>query len=84
MIKLDLNLFLLQMNKKNLIFLLIFLLINNCSFDSKTGIWSGSEKEKRRISDLEKQQKEIINVEKVYSSENIFSQEIKLDKNLIL
>ena len=50
MIKLDLNLFLSQIiKKKNLIFLLIFVLINNCSFDNKTGIWSGDKEKKKKI-----------------------------------
>ena len=33
---------------KNLFFFLIFLFISNCSFDNKTGIWDGSEEEKKR------------------------------------
>ena len=37
-----------MIKKKNLVFLLIFILIINCSFDDKTGIWSGSKKEKRK------------------------------------
>ena len=53
---------LLMINKKNLIFFLIFILLNNCSFDKKSGIWKGGEKEKRRISELEKKQKEIIDI----------------------
>ena len=57
--------------KKNLIFFLIFILLVNCSFDNKTGIWSGSKKEKRRISELEKEQKQIIDIERVYSSGDI-------------
>ena len=73
MIKLCQNLFLLQMiKKKNLVFLLIFVLLNNCSFDDKTGIWSGSEEEKRKISQLEKEQKKITDIEKLFSSENIY------------
>ena len=85
MIKLYQNLFLLQMiKKKNLVFLLIFVLINNCSFDDKTGIWSGGEKEERRISELEKEQKQIIHVEKIYSSESIYLKDKLLTKNIIL
>ena len=73
MIKQDLNLFLLPMiKKKNLIFLLIFFLTINCSFDDKTGIWSEDKKEKGRISQLEKEQSKIIDVTKIYSSDNIF------------
>ena len=59
--------------KKNLIFFLIFILLNNCSFDNKTGIWGDSEKEKRKISELEKKQKQILDVEKIYSSDKIYS-----------
>ena len=85
MIKLDLNLFLLPMiKKKNLVFLLIFFLIINCSFDDKTGIWSGGKKEKKRISQLEKEQSKVIDVTKIYSSDSIYSKEIALDQNISL
>ena len=66
-----------MINKKNLIFFLIFILLNNCSFDSKTGIWGGGKKEKERISELEKKQKEIIEIEKVYSTNDIYDKEVK-------
>ena len=83
MIRLGLNLSLLQMTKKkNLIFSLIFILLFNCSFDDKTGIWSGDKKEKRRVSELEKKQKQIINIEKIYSSKDIYSKEITLEKKI--
>ena len=68
--------------KKNLIFFLIFILLVNCSFDNKTGIWSGDEKEKRRISELEKEQNQIIDVVDIYLSESIYSKEISLTKNI--
>ena len=85
MIKLDQNLFLLQMiKKKNLVFLLIFVLLNNCSFDDKTGIWGGSKKEKRRISQLKKEQGKIIDVTTIYSSGDIYSKEIALVQNISL
>ena len=71
-------------SKKKLIFFLILLSLNNCSFDNKTGIWGDSEKEKIRISELEKKQKEIINIEKIYSSDSIFQKEKKLGKSIIL
>ena len=81
----DLNLHLLLMNKKKkIIFFLIFILLNNCSFDSKTGIWDGGEDEKERISELEQEQRQIIEVEKVYSSENTYAKDILLKKNIIL
>ena len=85
MIKLDLNLFLFQMiKKKNLVFLLIFFLISSCSFDDKTGIWSGGKKEKKRISLLQKEQSKIIDITKVYSSDDFYPKEITLDKNISL
>ena len=70
--------------KKNLIFFLIFILLNNCSFDNKTGIWGDSEKEKRKISELEKKQKQILDVEKIYSSDKIYLKEVPLTKNISL
>ena len=70
---------------KYLTFLLIFtLLFASCSFDNKTGIWSGSEEEKRRISELEKEQKQIIDVSKIYSTTNVYSDEIPLNQKISL
>ncbi len=73
-----------MINRKRLVFFLIFILLSNCSFDNKTGIWGGSEKEKRRISELEKEQKQIIDIERVYSSEDIYNDEIPLTKGISL
>ena len=70
--------------KKNLIFFLIFILLVNCSFDNKTGIWSGSKKEKRRISELEKEQKQTKVVDYIYSSKSVYSKEISLTKKIII
>ena len=70
--------------KKISILFIVFILLNNCSFDTKTGIWGDSAKEKFRISELEKAQKEIISVEKIYSSESAFREEIILSKNIVL
>ena len=69
---------------KYLILLLIFTLFTNCSFDNTTGIWSGNEEEKKRISELEKQEKKKIDVVKIYTQENIYSKEISATKNVIL
>ena len=69
---------------KNLILFLIFILLINCSFDNKTGIWGGEEEEKRKISELEKEQKQIIDVYKVYSSESNSLKEIILNRDIIL
>ena len=72
------------MNKKfkYLIFLLFFSLLFNCSFDRKSGVWSGSEKEKVRLSKIEKTQNEILETIKVYSSDTTFSEEILPKKKL--
>ena len=56
-----------MINKKVLILFILFTLLNNCSFDNKTGIWGDSAKEKKRISELEKEQREIIKIESVKS-----------------
>ena len=76
MIRQNLNLLLLVMNrKKNLIFFLVFILLQSCSFDNKTGIWTDEEKEKGKISKIENEQKSIINVVNVYSEDSIYSKE---------
>jgi len=71
-------------NRKILILFLSFTLLNHCSFDSKTGIWGDGEKEKKRISKLEKQQKTVLKVEKIYSSDKFFNKEILLKKQIKL
>jgi len=68
--------------KKNLIFSLIFILLVNCSFTNYSEIWDGSENEKRRISKLEKEQKKNKDIDIIYSSDNIYSKEIPLTKNI--
>ena len=69
---------------KYLIFFLIFILFSSCSFDNKSGIWSGSEKEKKKVSKLEKEQRRVIDVVKVYTSETFFSKEIPAVKSVNL
>ena len=85
-IKHNLGLLLFSMSKKkNLIsHFIILLLLNNCSFDNKSGIWSGEEDERTRIAELENEQNQIIDVTKIYSSKKNFSQEIALSKNITL
>ena len=70
--------------KKNLIFFFALILLVNCSFDNKTGIWSGDKDEKRRISELEKKQGRTISTDTIYSSENIYSEEKTLVKKISL
>ncbi len=67
MSKPNLSLLLLIMSrKKNLIFFLIFVLITNCSFDNKTGIWTGGEKERKRVSELEEENKRALDTINIY------------------
>lgn len=73
-----------MINKKISILLITLALLNNCSFDSKTGIWGDAAKEKKRIVELEKNQKEILKVEKIYSSDGTFRAEILLSKSIVL
>ena len=74
------------MNKKInfLIFFLIPILLLSCSFDNKTGIWSGSEKERRRISQLEKDQNATIDIIQIYTSKNIYKNEVLPKQDVIL
>lgn len=82
--KLNCNCLLLKMNNKNyyLAFFLLFTLISGCSFDKKTGIWSGSEEEQARMRELEREQKSLIEVVKIYSSSDLYSKEIPSNKTV--
>ncbi len=73
-----------MINKRILILLILFTVLSSCSFDSKTGIWGDAAKEKKRISELEKEQQEIIKVEKIYTSDKTFYKEVALSKNIVL
>ena len=85
MIKLNKNLEKFQMVKKLRIlsFFLIIVLITHCSFDNKTGIWSSEKNEEKRVLNLEKQQKSVLDTVKLYSSENKYTKEIRVKKKLI-
>lgn len=61
---------------KNIIFLFCCFFILNCSFDKKTGFWSGSDNEKKRLSELRKEERAQLKRIKVYSSDTIFNEEI--------
>ena len=71
-------------DSKFFIILIVYCLLSGCSFDSKTGIWDGRKDEKKRISDLEDKQNSLLSSEKIYSSKNIFYNEIIPDKPIIL
>ena len=71
---------------KNIKFLIVFfslILSIGCSFDNKTGLWKSKEKE--RISEIEKKQKqdkkEIV---KIFSSSNIILKEVPAIKKINL
>ena len=68
---------------KYLIFFLIFILFTSCSFH-KSEIWTGDKKEKKRISELEKEQSRTIDVVKVYTSESLYLKEIPAAKSISL
>ena len=70
--------------KAYLFFFLTLFLLQNCSFDNKTGIWSGDKNERERLSRLEEEQKQRIGIEKIYSSKKIYSEDINLSKTITL
>ncbi len=78
--------YLFQKNRimKYLSLFLTLIILVSCSFDKKTGIWSGSDEEKKQLSDLEKEQKQILDVVKIYSTQNTYSEEISYSKSLSL
>jgi outer membrane protein assembly factor BamB len=69
------------MSKYLIFFSICIFLLSGCSFDNKTGIWDDGEK--KRVSKLkdEQSQKEII---KIYSTEDVFSEEIIAKKSIKL
>ena len=73
------------MNKKTrfLIYSLIFSVLTNCSFDNRTGIWSGSEEEKK-IAKIEIEQQKEKEVVKVYTFHTSYSKEISTTRNINL
>ena len=70
--------------KKYFTFFLIFILFASCSFANKSRIWTGSEEEKRRVNELEREQKRIVDVVRIYTSENISLKEIPAVKSISL
>ena len=77
-ITLDLNCHLFQMNSKKIVFFLIIsILLSNCSFDSKnrSGVWSGAEAERNRVVRLEKEQVEKNINKKIFTSKSRYIEE---------
>jgi len=71
--------------KKNyLIYLLFFCFLQGCSLDNKTGIWSGSEEEQKKIIEIEREQSQKLEVVKFYSTKDFYSEEIIAKKEIQL
>ena len=70
--------------KKFLFFFLILILLANCSFDTKTGIWTGEKTVKKRVADLKKEQIRQQNIKKIYSIGNEYTIEKDLTSKIIL
>ena len=70
--------------KKNLFFFLILILLANCSFDTKTGIWTGEETVKKKVDDLKKEQIRQQNIKKIYSIGNEYTTEKNLTSKITL
>ena len=64
-------------------FLIVFILLAACSFDKKSGIWTGSDEEKR-IFNLEKEQSQEKEIIKIFSTSDSSLKEISTKKNVIL
>ena len=69
---------------KYLIFFLLLTLFSSCSFGGRSGIWTGSEDEKKNAAKIEKEQKKKSEIVRIYSSKNIYSQEILATKKISL
>ena len=70
--------------KKNLVFFIILFLLVNCSFDTKTGIWSGEKVEKEKVVEIKKEQDREKNIRKIYSIGDVYSLEKTLTKKIKL
>ena len=66
------------------LFFLVFLLFTGCSFDKKTGIWDGYEKQKEEINKLRNERKKLSNTINIYSTKSFVSKEIPPKKPIIL
>ena len=74
------------MNKINRFFFIIFIftVVSSCSFDKKTGIWDGGEKEEKRIASLENEQSKIKSTTKIFSSNQDAIKELRPTQSVIL
>ena len=72
------------MIKKIILYLFSSFFIFSCSFDKISGIWSGTENEKRRLGEIQQEQKERLNIVKLYSTENTYNKEVLYKGNIKL
>jgi len=72
------------MIKKIIFFLFSSFFIFSCSFDKMSGIWSGTDNEKRRLGEIQKDQQEKVNTVKLYSTENTYNKEVLYKGNIKL
>ena len=70
--------------KKSLIFFLVYILLVNCSFDTKTGIWTGDQVVKKKAAEKEKEKIRKQNRKKIYSVDYSYSFEKTLVKKINL
>ena len=68
---------------KKIVFFLFLILLNNCSLDNKTGIWNDSDKEKKKVEDLIKEQNKVVKIKQIYSSDKPYKME-KISSKLII
>lgn len=74
------------MNNKliNIFLFLLFIFLQGCSFDKATGLWDGYENEEKKAREIERKQKESIEIIKVYEADKPYAKEISADKGIIL
>ena len=63
---------------------LVLIILINCSFDKKSGIWSGYEKELKRVAQLEKEHESEGRTIKIFSTSSVSVKEIPFTKTVNL
>ena len=66
------------------IIIIFVFLLTGCSFDSKTGIWDGLENDEKRARRIENEQNRTVEIVQIYTSQNIFSEEIEPNQSITL
>jgi outer membrane protein assembly factor BamB len=70
--------------KKYFIFIILIISLNHCSFDKKSGIWKGYEKEVKRVGELEEQNESFKSKVKVFSTSDEFAKEVNAKEEMSL